>query len=1439
MTRIQPWTEEQLMTHEQVFEGLVSKAVRQTVKAAISSFKEEVTTAAAEPAPAIEYSSLEGTVLATWQGFVDSELFPFLTDTFLTSAERVADGVTAASGEFVDRVTNTYAKDFLQYAYNRMVFTGQQLWEKIRGELVEGYAAGESIQQLTQRLQLSAGLALPRALTVARTEVISAANGGSYVQMLEAGFTEKVTKEWLATMDTRTRESHRHADNQTVELTDGFSVDIYTSGVKTGTEELEFPGDPTGTPGNIINCRCSLAFDFEDDDDEDEEAMTAAFVEKKHPRDKDGKFKKKGAADLYVPKLEPYGSKDSDVAAVKNVAGQINQLKDQQASTFVQKMTKQHWNALSDEEKQKVNDRWGSLKGEHIDAAKAHLAFLQGADEPDDEGDSDARPTGGTVTKTGKKWTPGQPVAMKVQFLYNTTFEPGAVMAVRKDSGERLVWNGTTKKIERQTNKDGSWATTESLTRGDFYKKYNAEEGWTIPEAGQTKAEPASVAPGKPVALKVQLLFNTKFAAGDVMAERVDSDERLVWNGKKVERQKWNGSDWETTETLTRGATMAKYKDESGWTTPTGAVGVKGATPDKQSVVNDAQEASQPVSPVQKPAAKKIKKYVAPKALGGEANDTIGAALYDDKVPVGTVLFESGALGVHTTLTKSGEGKIKFTHVPFTGAPGEVETIVPLNPSTLDLAKGINAAKAAAGKTTPKSLDDQIADWKSGDIDDFGINDVMYEDDVIEIEKLNAASVMLINKKNGEFKQLDLDDISLEQIEDFKEQSATPVALPLPSPALAMAAPAISPDKAVTLKAWADLGDIKAGEELHNGTNFKIVKGAPGAVVVYKKDSSGHIDSNTGIVLSGDQITQDNLLKAVNGEALPKVSAETKQAQDIFTQWQNSTAGVPKLLLDEGDAGLVIKKQTNGQLLIVGPQAENIGILTPQSITPENVEKAIAAVKAGNTFNVGDPIPDAVPTPAPVVVTGKTVTQSVAPQVPLKMSYNLLVNPKTTKYTDGQVIAEHPGENEQLVWNGQTKKFDVYAKNDANTWVKVHSYTKQGAYKNLKDDQGWVTPSASSTTPAPSAPAVAGNPSAPSVTIPKAKTADPVVFSQARGDVSHLTPEQLKDIYQYLRNKTSAGSSINTFSAPESLFQALVDTRVHFDKQGTQLSLLQVLRAVDIEGAKAAGVPNGNLYEKKVHDWLKTSAGAEQAGKIFLEMNLTPAQKAALKIPKIIEIFDKKGLLKKQTATDAYKKMDAVPVSSPEVPTVGTTFPVVASVSAGNAIAAKMDKKFATLTPAQKKAAQHYTGSGSTGALNLFGRTFGQQGAQWAQEALDLQKAMSGISENITLYRNVDTVFDNSWTPSVQDINDLVASGKKFFYEDGFGSSSIDPNVFGSKKYRYVIEVPKGTPALWVEGNSSVNGEKEFVLAAGMRFEVFEAVQVGGKIVIKMRVVPK
>ncbi len=89
-----------------------------------------------------------------------------------------------------------------------------------------------------------------QALRIVRTESALAANFATQETARQIFPGSQMSKEWIAGSDARVRPAHREADGQIVKFDEDFLV---------GGESLAYPGDPRGSAGNVINCRCSTA----------------------------------------------------------------------------------------------------------------------------------------------------------------------------------------------------------------------------------------------------------------------------------------------------------------------------------------------------------------------------------------------------------------------------------------------------------------------------------------------------------------------------------------------------------------------------------------------------------------------------------------------------------------------------------------------------------------------------------------------------------------------------------------------------------------------------------------------------------------------------------------------------------------------------------------------------------------------------------------------------------------------------------------------------------------------------------------------------------------------------------------------------------------------------------------------------------------------------
>ena len=120
--------------------------------------------------------------------------------------------------------------------------------KQITASVTSSILQGKSIKGMADDLQNRiTTMNRNSAIRTARTAVTGAQNAGrmdSYAAAEKMGI--KLKKEWLATLDARTRHSHAMLDGEQVAQDKKFS------------NGCRFPGDPQGPPWEIYNCRCTL-----------------------------------------------------------------------------------------------------------------------------------------------------------------------------------------------------------------------------------------------------------------------------------------------------------------------------------------------------------------------------------------------------------------------------------------------------------------------------------------------------------------------------------------------------------------------------------------------------------------------------------------------------------------------------------------------------------------------------------------------------------------------------------------------------------------------------------------------------------------------------------------------------------------------------------------------------------------------------------------------------------------------------------------------------------------------------------------------------------------------------------------------------------------------------------------------------------------------------
>lgn len=139
--------------------------------------------------------------------------------------------------------------------------TREKMLQIVKSTVGKALSEGLSVDEIRDILQQKfANMVDYRAVRIARTEVISASNAGSLQGAISTGIAFK--KVWLATKTGHTRKGHLEMMDKSVGVMEQFSVPIYdTKGAYLGSEKLNFPADPNGSAGNVINCRCTLVYE--------------------------------------------------------------------------------------------------------------------------------------------------------------------------------------------------------------------------------------------------------------------------------------------------------------------------------------------------------------------------------------------------------------------------------------------------------------------------------------------------------------------------------------------------------------------------------------------------------------------------------------------------------------------------------------------------------------------------------------------------------------------------------------------------------------------------------------------------------------------------------------------------------------------------------------------------------------------------------------------------------------------------------------------------------------------------------------------------------------------------------------------------------------------------------------------------------------------------
>lgn len=137
---------------------------------------------------------------------------------------------------------------FSKIAYSNLE-NKKRITKELGNQLAQSTILGESQQKLIKRIRDVTGYQVDRAKRIAQTERTRVQSQGRYDTAMQASeLGVPMQKRWTARMQ-HTRDAHADADGQVVDLKEPFYV---------GKEDLEYPGDPSGSASNVVNCFCVM-----------------------------------------------------------------------------------------------------------------------------------------------------------------------------------------------------------------------------------------------------------------------------------------------------------------------------------------------------------------------------------------------------------------------------------------------------------------------------------------------------------------------------------------------------------------------------------------------------------------------------------------------------------------------------------------------------------------------------------------------------------------------------------------------------------------------------------------------------------------------------------------------------------------------------------------------------------------------------------------------------------------------------------------------------------------------------------------------------------------------------------------------------------------------------------------------------------------------------
>jgi SPP1 gp7 family putative phage head morphogenesis protein len=177
------------------------------------------------------------------------QIASYLTDVYQTNYDGVGNVIGTKTGASFDVINRQaiYQNAFSDLSKISLQANADAIKFNIRRSITAGITQGEGIRDMSKRIATDLGTNANNAVRIARTEttrVMGEARQSVFEQTQAQGI--RIQKRWLSATDDRTRSSHERLDGVTIDVDQTFP------------NGLMYPGDQSGPPEEVINCRCTM-----------------------------------------------------------------------------------------------------------------------------------------------------------------------------------------------------------------------------------------------------------------------------------------------------------------------------------------------------------------------------------------------------------------------------------------------------------------------------------------------------------------------------------------------------------------------------------------------------------------------------------------------------------------------------------------------------------------------------------------------------------------------------------------------------------------------------------------------------------------------------------------------------------------------------------------------------------------------------------------------------------------------------------------------------------------------------------------------------------------------------------------------------------------------------------------------------------------------------